>query len=285
MPVLYEHWRPDLNECFYIGISWAMEETRPYDMDNRNYRHFKVQDELSEQNLVPEVRIQSFPNITEEKLKDLERTYIAYMRSHIGDRLTNIHPGGDLNLGYEWTEYLKTKMSETKKDFHASPEGEKWREEQSIRRQNFHASEEGQAWAIEHSEWLLNFHASPEGKKWREEQSVRRQNFHISENGKEWAKEHSEWLIKFYESLEGEKTIEQIKDTLANFYKSPEGKILKQNKSIEMKSFFATPEGKEISKRVGAHNSSLWETVEHRMKMITKNWYQSNVMYQKYWGA
>jgi len=111
MPVLYEHWRPDLNECFYIGISWAQEETRPYDMEKRNPLHLNFQSQLKEKELKPEVRVQHFFDITKEKLSNLEKLMIAHWRQYVGDRLTNISPGGE-GIFIEWDDKLKSLVSE-----------------------------------------------------------------------------------------------------------------------------------------------------------------------------
>lgn len=106
MGVLYEHWRPDLNECFYVGISWGQEETRPWQMSKRNCRHRDVQKELNKKGLKVEVRVQEFLNISRERLCNLEKLMIAHWRQYIENRLTNLTLGGE-GVFVTWDEELK----------------------------------------------------------------------------------------------------------------------------------------------------------------------------------
>lgn len=94
MGVLYEHWRTDLNECFYVGISWYAEDARPYNMRDRNPNHISVQKELELKGLEPEVRLIECAHLTDVELGQLEYFQISYWKDLIGDRLTNILPGG-----------------------------------------------------------------------------------------------------------------------------------------------------------------------------------------------
>jgi hypothetical protein len=95
MGVLYEHWRPDLNECFYVGVSWAAEKSRPYAMKNRNINHLKIQKELAAKGLQPEIRLVECSHLSFTELEQFETLQIAYWRNLIGNRLVNLLPGGN----------------------------------------------------------------------------------------------------------------------------------------------------------------------------------------------
>lgn len=101
MGVLYEHWRTDTNECFYVGISWAEEQTRPYNLKNRSKKHLQMQSEILKNGGKIEVKIQAW-DLTKEELFELEIMQIAYWKGLIGNRLVNISEGG--SLGPSWDE-------------------------------------------------------------------------------------------------------------------------------------------------------------------------------------
>ena len=105
MGVLYEHWRTDLNECFYVGISWAQEDTRPYDLSPRNYFHGNVVNKVIENGFKVETRIQADADwLTKEILGEVEKLQIKYWRELIGDRLTNISPGGEGGVTFNYED-------------------------------------------------------------------------------------------------------------------------------------------------------------------------------------
>ena len=152
MGVLYEHWRPDTNECFYVGVSWADEDNRPYDMDKRHPKHIDVQLELSEKGLSPEVRIQAKADwLTREVLCEIEPLQIKYWKDLIGDRLINIAKGGE-GISIDWTDELKARLSEIMTDFYKTPEGkqaiEKSREKNTGRKQP-------EGWGEKSIQWKL----------------------------------------------------------------------------------------------------------------------------------
>lgn len=98
MPLVYEHWRPDTNECFYVGMS-VLDETganaratnykRPF-----NKHHCSVVRKLKLLNLQPfTVIVETYADA--ESAKAREKMQIAYRRATIGNKLTNITDGGD----------------------------------------------------------------------------------------------------------------------------------------------------------------------------------------------
>jgi len=95
MGVLYEHWRLDINECFYIGKSMAKDPyARAHDLSPRNKDHKRIVEELKDIDLI-EIRVSNFPNITKISLNNLEKLTIAHWKMYVGSRLTNKTRGGD----------------------------------------------------------------------------------------------------------------------------------------------------------------------------------------------
>ena len=122
MGVLYEHWRTDLNECFYVGVSWADEDNRPYDMEKRHPDHIAMQKEILEKGFAVEVRIQAKADwLTREVLCEIEPLQIKYWKDLIGDRLVNIAKGGE-GVHVDWTEERRKRQSETIKEARSKPE-------------------------------------------------------------------------------------------------------------------------------------------------------------------
>jgi hypothetical protein len=264
MPVLYEHWRPDLNECFYIGISWAQEETRPYDMGSRNYRHVIVQEELKSKQINIEIRIQKFADITLEKLCNLEKLMIAHWKQYIGNRLTNLTKGGE-GVFVDWDDELRSRHSDIKKSFFETPEGEEHRKKNSEYRIAFLASPEGEQWREDQCKRKQEFLASPEGEQWREDQKQRQLDFLNTPEGKQWCIENSQRQIEFH--------------------LKPEGKLKAKNHSDWWSNFLETPEWEELREQKSATVKASWQNIEFRMKMMLRDWHRSNVRPYPYWGA
>lgn len=113
MGILYEHWRPDLNECFYVGASWQSVESRPYEMSNRSDDHIAIQDDLASKGLATEVRLIECSHLTDDELDTLEALQIVYWKDLIGDRLVNKAKGGRMGLGFGWSDEMRKRQSET----------------------------------------------------------------------------------------------------------------------------------------------------------------------------
>lgn len=113
MAIIYEHWRPDLNECFYVGAS-RVGERRANDFSFRNENYMLVMYELSSKGLSPYVKI-VWEDLGDDFVWAYEKIRIAYWRAVLGERLTNIASGGE---GYtEWTEKRKAKKSDWWKEY------------------------------------------------------------------------------------------------------------------------------------------------------------------------
>ncbi len=110
MGTLYEHWRTDLNECFYVGASWEHPETRPYQTNARGHRYDAAFLEIEKNKASIEIRIIECSHLNDVELAQLEVFQIAYWRNLIGKRLTNIHPGGG-GLLVDWDEDMRKRHS------------------------------------------------------------------------------------------------------------------------------------------------------------------------------
>jgi len=87
---VYEHWRTDRDECFYVGKG---KGKRAYNMLKRNPHHKAIQNKVIREGFAIEVRIVS-SGLTEDEAFQLEIERIAFWRNHNID-LTNMTMGGD----------------------------------------------------------------------------------------------------------------------------------------------------------------------------------------------
>ena len=104
---VYEHWRPDRGECFYVGKGNGM---RAHDMRVRNKYHKRVQQKLSGLGLIVEVKIIS-GNLIERDAFALEIERIAFWRNDGAD-LCNYTSGGEGSAGIKYTEERRRAISE-----------------------------------------------------------------------------------------------------------------------------------------------------------------------------
>lgn len=89
---VYEHWRPDIEKCFYVGKGHGARAKS----FSRNDHHRNVVNKLRRAGLAPELRIVR-DGLSEDEAFALERHLIAsYGRADIGNgSLTNKSDGGD----------------------------------------------------------------------------------------------------------------------------------------------------------------------------------------------
>jgi hypothetical protein len=108
---VYEHWRKDRNECFYVGKGHGR---RAYDMRRgRNRWHKFLQAKLSALGTAIEVKIIE-GGLTEREAFDLEVSRIAFWKNDGAD-LCNLTLGGDGPTGRKHTEEWKRANSERMK--------------------------------------------------------------------------------------------------------------------------------------------------------------------------
>lgn len=92
---VYEHWRPDRDEPFYVGKGRG---GRANMMARRNRHHKAIQAKLHRLGLAVEVRIIA-SNLTEEEAFDLEKKQIAFYLKN-GIDLANMTIGGEGSTGH-----------------------------------------------------------------------------------------------------------------------------------------------------------------------------------------
>jgi hypothetical protein len=107
---VYEHWRPDRDEPFYVGKG---KGGRANMMRKRNKHHVAIQEKLHRLSMAVEVRLIS-SGLTEQEAFDLEIQRIAMWRA-AGIDLSNIALGGGTNSGYTLSEERKANIGRQKK--------------------------------------------------------------------------------------------------------------------------------------------------------------------------
>jgi hypothetical protein len=115
---VYEHWRPDRGECFYVGKGHGR---RAYDMRRgRNRWHKFLQAKLSGLGTAIEVRIIA-DGLSEREAFDIEIERIAFWKNDGAD-LCNLTLGGDGPSGRRHSEEWKRANGERMKGRKASAE-------------------------------------------------------------------------------------------------------------------------------------------------------------------
>lgn len=115
--VVYEHWRPDTNQCFYVGQG---SFKRPYDLSHNKKPHKDIVSELKRKGLKVEVRIvATAPDRETAHALEIER--IAYRRMQ-GAPLVNRAKGGNSANGCVHTAEQRAKKSAVCKARWAAPE-------------------------------------------------------------------------------------------------------------------------------------------------------------------
>lgn len=105
---VYEHWRPDLDVCFYVGKGKAK---RAYDMRRgRNRYHKFIQAKLAEMGMLVEVRL-VLSGLTEEEAFSAEREKISFWREK-GIKLANMTDGGEGTSGAKRTPEQNKRVGE-----------------------------------------------------------------------------------------------------------------------------------------------------------------------------
>lgn len=114
---VYEHWRLDRDECFYVGKGRG---GRAYRMYNRNRFHTAITQKLSREGYAVEVRIVAF-GLSENQAFALEKERIAFWRAAKAD-LANATSGGDGVSGLKMSEEARAKMRAAKLGKKQTPE-------------------------------------------------------------------------------------------------------------------------------------------------------------------
>jgi hypothetical protein len=106
---VYEHWRLDRDECFYVGKGM---KNRAYKMRDRNAHHQAIMAKLSREGSGMEVRMVA-TGLTEDEAFSFEIERIAFWRG-LGFDLANQTHGGDGVSGLKMSNKAKAKMSAAK---------------------------------------------------------------------------------------------------------------------------------------------------------------------------
>jgi hypothetical protein len=114
---VYEHWRLDRDECFYVGKGKGI---RAYKMRDRNAHHRAIMAKLSREGSGMEVRMVA-TGLTEDEAFALEVERIAFWRE-AGADLANRTDGGDGVSGLKMSDEAKAKMAAAKLGTKQSPE-------------------------------------------------------------------------------------------------------------------------------------------------------------------
>lgn len=100
---VYEHWRPDLDVCFYVGKG---KGNRAYDLvkkkHHRNKHHKNIQEKLKSLGMGVEVRFYK-TGLTEKEAFDIEIERIAFWKD-LGVNLANGTNGGEGVAGARWKQ-------------------------------------------------------------------------------------------------------------------------------------------------------------------------------------
>lgn len=127
---VYEHWRPDKGECFYVGKGCGK---RSREMGSRNRYHKNIQNKLAILGFSVEIRFVE-AGLTEDQAHSLEVSRIAFWRA-CGAELANLTDGGEgtsnpsletralmraAKIGRKLTEEHKAKVSAASRAAQAS---------------------------------------------------------------------------------------------------------------------------------------------------------------------
>ena len=104
---VYEHWRPDRDECFYVGKGSGK---RSADMHRRGPHHKAIQAKLAALGMCAEVRMVA-EALTEDEAFAFEIERIAFWRSD-GAGLANKSKGGEGPSGHVHTEDWKRRVGD-----------------------------------------------------------------------------------------------------------------------------------------------------------------------------
>jgi hypothetical protein len=103
--LVYEHWRPDTDVCFYVGKG-KMKRARTF--EHRNSRYGRIVRKLTRLGLTPEIKIVA-RDLTEPEAFAIEIKRIAHWRG-VGIETANYTDGGDGSSGHKHSTSTRDKI-------------------------------------------------------------------------------------------------------------------------------------------------------------------------------
>jgi hypothetical protein len=193
---VYEHWRPDRGECFYVGKGEGRRANRLGSSGKRNLHHRAIQDKLSRLGLPIEIKMVA-SGLTAQEAYDLEISRIAFWINDGAD-LVN-HTGGG--------EGLKNPSAETRQKMSAAKLGKKMSEQA---RANMRAERKTRIRTPEHN---AKIGAAQIGKKMSQE-SIEKSR--LKNIGRKHTPEHNEnhrqAMLKSWARKRAAKALEESKE-------------------------------------------------------------------------
>jgi hypothetical protein len=262
MGVLYEHWDPIINECFYVGASWTDEDSRPYDFSPRNKlgNYDKRVEQIRSLGKEPEVRLIECSHLTDEELDELEILQIAYWKDLIGERLTNVAKGGRMGWGFAWSEEMCARQSIIMTEYYQTEKGQESIRNGSKTKQDFFNSEEGKDFIAELREHLILFYQTEEGRKSALRNRASQLAMLTTPEGQERLERQKQSLREYLESPQGVAQREKDSREKIEFYSSEEGKIARDNLSKKKIEFYASDEGAKFREQMSETRKEFLES-------------------------
>ncbi len=265
MGLVYEHWRPDTNECFYVGASREAMDERPYEYFRDNDKYMSVIKILNSKGMLPFTKI-IWDELVYETTGAYEKIRISYQRALLGDKLTNKALGG-FGFGIDWTTEQREKHSEILTKTHNTPEfialrsdisTALWKDD-GFREKTISAQNAGKAM----------FRESPKFEEYVEKQ---REIALTIWNDDDKCIEQS---VRITEAWSNPILIEEQRIRTSESWKDPE---IKQNR-------IAGLNRPEVIARNSEMVTMLWKTASYRDKMMLHAWFMKNILHRNYWGS
>lgn len=106
---VYEHWRTDRNECFYVGKG---KSKRAYDLSNRNRYHKAVVFKVIREGFAIEIKIVA-SGLDEQTALEIEIERIKFWKENQVE-LANLSLGGGGPSGCKFSKETREKMSKAR---------------------------------------------------------------------------------------------------------------------------------------------------------------------------
>jgi hypothetical protein len=199
---VYEHWRLDRDECFYVGKGHG---GRAYNMSRRNKHHEAIRAKVHREGFAIEVRIVA-SNLSEEDAYNLEVERIAFWRE-AGVDLANMSVGGKGGAkgltpwikGRKHSEETIKKMAQASREMAKNRPEEYWKKNKEKLSSKEHReflspiiseANKNRVWSLESREKVAS---SLRGRKASEEA---RKNMSLSQRGKPKSEAHKAAISK-----------------------------------------------------------------------------------------